>query len=163
MTKRYYIAGPITGEDSVDVRLSFYRMERRLLDSGFKVYNPAALPEGLDWGTYMQMALAVLCSDLFDGIIMLRGWSRSNGAQIERLAAQAIGIPIFYEDDTARAELTALPSAEAVEVKAEQLPPKVPTEWINDGMVLVPQHDWIEMQKELEGYASAEAVQGDPR
>ena len=59
-----------------------------------------------------------------------------------------------------RAELTALPSAEAVEVKAEQLPPKVPTEWINDGMVLVQQHDWIEMQKELEGYASAEAVQG---
>lgn len=105
MTKRYYIAGPITGADSVDVQLSFCRMERRLLDSGFKVYNPAALPEGLDWGTYMQMALAVLCSDLFDGIIMLRGWSRSNGARIERLTAQALGIPIFYEDDTARAEL----------------------------------------------------------
>lgn len=49
-------------------------------------------------------------------------------------------------------------SAEAVEVKAEQLPPKVPAEWINDGMVLVPQHDWIEMQKELEGYVSSDAV-----
>lgn len=52
-------------------------------------------------------------------------------------------------------------SADAVEVKAEQLPPKVPTEWINDGMVLVPQHDWIEMQKKLEGYVSANAVQGE--
>ena len=105
MTKRYYIAGPITGEESEDVQLSFYRMEQKLLDSGIKAYNPAALPDGLDWGTYMQMALAVLCSDLFDGIIMLRGWSRSKGAQIERLAAQAIGIPIFYEDEAARAEM----------------------------------------------------------
>lgn len=47
-------------------------------------------------------------------------------------------------------------SADAVEVKAKQLPPKVPPEWINDGMVLVPKHDWIEMQKKLEEYASAE-------
>lgn len=53
--------------------------------------------------------------------------------------------------------INTLPSADAVEVKADQLPPKVPTEWINDGMVLVPQHDWVEMQKELEGYASADA------
>lgn len=104
MRKRYYIAGPITGEDQVDIQLSFYRMERRLLDSGHKAYNPAALPNGLPWGAYMQTALAVLCSGQIDGIIMLRGWSRSNGAQIERLAAQAIGIPIFYEDDTAKAE-----------------------------------------------------------
>lgn len=46
--------------------------------------------------------------------------------------------------------------AEAIEVKAEQLPPKVPTEWINDGMVLIPKHDWIEMQKKLEKCISAE-------
>ena len=104
MTKKYYIAGPITGADE-KAMLSFYRMERRLaLDHGLLAYNPANLPRGLDWGTYMQMALAVLCSGQIDGIIMLRGWSRSNGAQIERLAAQAIGIPIFYEDDTAKAE-----------------------------------------------------------
>lgn len=51
-------------------------------------------------------------------------------------------------------------SVDAVEVKAEQLPPKVPPEWINEGMVLVPQHDWIEMQKKLEEYVSAEAVEG---
>lgn len=50
-------------------------------------------------------------------------------------------------------------SADAVEVKAEQLPPKVPTEWINDGVVLVPQHDWNETQKKLEEYISADAVE----
>ena len=104
MTKKFYIAGPITGEDQVDIQLSFYRMERRLLDSGHKAYNPAALPDGLPWGAYMQTALAVLCSGVIDGIIMLEGWSRSNGAQIERLAALALKIPVYYESDAAKAE-----------------------------------------------------------
>lgn len=56
--------------------------------------------------------------------------------------------------------LSALPSADVIEVKADQLPPKVPTEWISEGMVLVPRHDWIGMQKKLEEYASAEAAHG---
>lgn len=104
MTRKYYIAGPITGTDQVIAELAFFKMERRLLDSGFKVYNPAALPGGLDWGTYMQIALDVLCSGQFDGIIMLEGWSRSNGARIERLMAQGLGIPVYYESDAAKEE-----------------------------------------------------------
>ena len=104
MTKKFYIAGPITGTDQVIAGLAFFKMERRLLDSGFKVYNPATLPGGLDWGTYMQMALDVLCSGAFDGVIMLEGWSRSNGAQIERLTAQGLGIPVYYESEKARKE-----------------------------------------------------------
>lgn len=104
MRKRYYIAGQITGRSASEVWHQFYSMETRLQRIGRDAYNPIHLPKGLDWGTYMQIAVAVLCSGQIDGIIMLDGWQKSKGAQIERLAAQAIGIPIFYEDDTAKAE-----------------------------------------------------------
>lgn len=70
----------------------------------------------------------------------------------------------IYNHDSAIMRITSLPSAsvEAVEVKADQLPPKVPTEWINDGMVLVPQHDWVEMQKKIEESASVEVGEWIP-
>lgn len=102
--KKVYIAGPITDKDPFIAELAFFRMERRLLDSGLNVYNPAALPDGLPWSAYMQTALAVLCSGQIGCLVMLEGWSRSNGARIERLMARGLGIPVFYEDEAAKAE-----------------------------------------------------------
>lgn len=102
--KKAYIAGPITGKDPVIARVAFFRMERKLLGGGLQVYNPAALPDGLTWGAYMQTALAVLCSGQIGCLVMLEGWSRSNGARIERLMARGLGIPVFYENDAAKEE-----------------------------------------------------------
>ena len=93
-----YLSGPITGKSREELRQSFYRMERAGWAEGAKVYNPARLPEGLSWGTYMQMALDALCGGTIDRMIMLRGWTGSAGARIERLVAMQLGIQIVYED-----------------------------------------------------------------
>lgn len=102
--KKYYIAGQITGRSASEVWHQFYSMETRLQRIGCDAYNPIHLPKGLDWGTYMQMAVAVLCSGQIDGIIMLDGWQRSKGAQIERLVAKGLGIPVYFESDAAKEE-----------------------------------------------------------
>ena len=97
MRKKYYIAGQITGRSASEVWHQFYSMETRLQRIGRDAYNPIHLPKGLDWGTYMQIAVAVLCSGQIDGIIMLDGWQKSKGAQIERLVAKGLGIPVYFE------------------------------------------------------------------
>lgn len=94
---KIYLAGPITGRSKEEIRQSFHRMEFEGVARGVGVYNPARLPEGLSWGTYMQMALAVLCSGEIDRVIMLRGWQDSKGAQTERMMAMGLGIPVKYE------------------------------------------------------------------
>lgn len=92
-----YISGPITGtHDYLD---RFGRAEVDLLARGEIPVNPAKvcdrLPKLLEWGEYMQVALAML--GLCERIYLLKGWQGSKGARIEVAYALEHGYEIEEE------------------------------------------------------------------
>ena len=62
-------------------RAAFYEAEIRLREKGWKVINPARLPEDLPPECYMPICLAMV--DQADTIALLPGYENSAGAQVE--------------------------------------------------------------------------------
>jgi len=88
---KLYISGPITGlEDGNGA--AFATAERVLKDSGYEVVNPHALklPLDVDWHVAMRQCVALLA--VCDGVALLEGWTRSDGAQLEQWLASALAI-----------------------------------------------------------------------
>jgi len=75
-----YIAGPMRGLPDLG-RAAFYEAEIRLREKGWKVINPARLPEDLPQECYMPICLAMV--DQADTIALLPGYENSAGAQVE--------------------------------------------------------------------------------
>lgn len=96
---RVYISGPITG--TKDYMRRFQEAEDALLDwgEGVEVINPAAvnflMPETFSHKDYMDMSIAML--DKCDTIYMLKGWTKSTGANMEYGYALAKDMVIMYE------------------------------------------------------------------
>lgn len=97
MSNRIYISGAITGTD--DYMERFAKAERKLTEKGYLVVNPAKvnaqLPEDTDYEDYMRMSFCML--GMCDAIYMLRGWSKSCGANREYGYAMAKDNVIMYE------------------------------------------------------------------
>ncbi|HCB1653315.1 TPA: DUF4406 domain-containing protein [Citrobacter farmeri] len=94
MSKKIYIAGPMTGYKDFN-RPAFKAFAIKLSLDGNIVLNPAVLPDGLKDREYMDICCAMLrCSD---AIFMLRGWQQSDGARAEYLLAKKIGLEIITE------------------------------------------------------------------
>ena len=92
--KRIYIAGPMTG--LLDLNFpAFNRAAAILRAAGYVAVNPAEInPDpAAKWQDCMFRDLAEL--DTCDAILMLHGWEKSPGAQIERLWAQRTGKTIL--------------------------------------------------------------------
>lgn len=90
MTK-IYIAGAMS--DMPDLNYpAFHAATKALRDLGYVVENPAENPAPAcgSWEAYMRMAIAQLVT--CDEIHMLRGWSKSRGAKIERQLAMDLGL-----------------------------------------------------------------------
>ena len=77
---KVYIAGPMTGLPDKG-RRAFYQAEGALRAMGFRVINPACLPDDLETADYMPICLAML--QQADAVFMLPGWQHSGGARIE--------------------------------------------------------------------------------
>ena len=94
---RIYISGAITGTD--DYMERFAKAEKKLSEQGYSVINPAKvnaqLPKDTYYKDYMKMCLCML--DMCDAICMLKGWSKSCGANRELGFAMAKGKIIMYE------------------------------------------------------------------
>ena len=88
---RIYIAGPCTGLPELNYP-AFHAAAKGLRDLGYAVENPAEnlVPPCGSWEAYMRMALAQLVR--CDEIHMLRGWSKSKGANLERWVATQLGM-----------------------------------------------------------------------
>lgn len=71
---------------------AFNRVAKDLRALGYTVENPAENPAPAcgTWEAYMRMAIAQLVR--CDEIHMLRGWSQSRGAKIERRLAEDLGL-----------------------------------------------------------------------
>lgn len=92
--KRIYIAGPMTGLPDLNFP-AFNRAAAILRAVGYVAVNPAEInPDpAAKWQDCMFRDLAEL--DTCDAILMLHGWEKSPGAQIERLWAKRTGKAIF--------------------------------------------------------------------
>ena len=95
---KIYISGPITGRDPKEARETFCWAERIIQRAGHVAVNPTDLPLGLTWGTYMQIAGAIIGSGELDALYMMEGWRGSRGAVIEWHLARAMGIPVLYQE-----------------------------------------------------------------
>lgn len=84
---KIYIAGKIAGDKRY--RAKFREAAKSLEAMGHVVLNPATLPDGLDDGDYMQIALAML--NAADVAVFLPDYQESKGAMVEWAYCQRIG------------------------------------------------------------------------
>lgn len=94
---KIYISGAITGTE--DFMERFAKAEKELTEQCYSVVNPAKvnaqLPEDTSYEEYMKMSFCML--DMCEAIYMLRGWSKSCGANREFGYAMAKDMIIMYE------------------------------------------------------------------
>lgn len=91
---KLYIAGAMSGMPKLNFP-AFHAEAARLRALGIDVVNPAELnpDHGAEWTDCMFADLKALCD--CTGIVMLPGWEKSPGAQIERLWAIRTGKTVF--------------------------------------------------------------------
>lgn len=88
-----YIAGKITGYKNYKAK--FQEAVIVLESAGYKVMNPAVLPEGFEFEEYMKICFAMI--DACCVVYMLDNWKDSRGANLEHLYAEATKKPIIYQ------------------------------------------------------------------
>lgn len=101
---KVFLSGPMTGLPDFN-RGAFFEAAGTLFDHGHIVLNPAVFPDGLEHGDYMKICLPMI--DAAEAVIMLPGWEKSKGANMEYQYAQIKRLPVFeaeiaYADDEGR-------------------------------------------------------------
>ena len=97
---RIYISGPITNATN-EQKTNFYQVERKIDRLKHIAVNPHLMALwAFSWDTYMAIAQTILNSGDIDAVVMLKGWKQSRGACIEKVWADARGIPVYYQDPT---------------------------------------------------------------
>lgn len=89
----WYVSGPMTALPELN-KPAFAAEAARMRALGFEVINPAEndLGPGAKWEAYMRVDLAQLLT--CNSVILLPGWERSDGAQLELHVARALGMTI---------------------------------------------------------------------
>jgi nucleoside 2-deoxyribosyltransferase len=89
---KIYVSGPITGMDEGN-RAAFDTAERLLREAGHEVFNPHGLRLPIDvcWFKAMRLCVGELVE--CDGVALLDGWERSEGALLEQWIAATLNIP----------------------------------------------------------------------
>lgn len=97
---KIYVAGPITGMKNLN-RAKFFSVEKRLLEMGHGVVNPARLFQGVpgahDHAAYMRVCLPALIE--CHAVFWLAGWHKSTGANFEAHTARALNMVCFYDTE----------------------------------------------------------------
>ena len=97
---QFYIAGPMTGLPDFNYP-EFNKAADELRKQGYKVVNPAELDGGdtsMTWTYYIKRDLKELLD--CQGIVLLKGWEKSKGANIEVFVAKALGYMIYIQTES---------------------------------------------------------------
>lgn len=87
---RIYVSGPITGHEQ-ECRPRFSEAAAALERAGHEAVNPCAVcPPDTARADAMRRDIRLLLD--CDGVALLEGWRESDGASLEYLIAEAIGI-----------------------------------------------------------------------
>lgn len=98
--KRIYISLPISGRDYDTQRDLAKAMEDKLRALGWDVFNPMGeqSARGLTTHEYMRIDISALLD--CDAIILMKDWNRSAGCHTELCVAKAIGVEIYFEEQS---------------------------------------------------------------
>jgi len=101
--KTYYLCGPMSGIDDYNIP-AFTAAARQLRNQGLTVVVPCEITANMtteqlaQWNLCMRADITELVK--CDGIILLPGWSKSNGAKAELAIALSLGFDVlFYHED----------------------------------------------------------------
>ena len=91
-SKIVYIAGPMRGYDNFNFP-AFWAAEAQLMSSGYECINPAHNGPQTINDHMTQDAAAVARADL---VAVLPGWEDSQGARLEVMMANYLGVPVYH-------------------------------------------------------------------
>lgn len=100
MKRKVYISGPMTGIANLN-REAFAWGEAQVIASGLTPVNPHTLCDPL-WSWHQCMRADVSALVECDAIVMLSGWQKSSGAQLELHVAHRVGIEVLPDFDALR-------------------------------------------------------------
>lgn len=112
---RVYIAGPMTGLPEFNFP-AFNAAAAQMRAEGWHVENPAdhGHVHGAEWADYLRYDITRLAT--CEMIMLLPGWSKSKGANLEVTIARQLGMPIKLAEG---AESADSPSSEAPNLRAQ--------------------------------------------
>lgn len=92
---RIYVAGPMTGIPAFNYP-AFHAKAAELRAEGHHVESPSenTAPACGTWEGWMRLAIAQLIT--CDQIVLLPGWERSRGAEIEYRLARELGMEVVF-------------------------------------------------------------------
>ena len=96
---KVYISGKISGLSEKVYKNNFNSAELYLTGLGYDAVNPVSevtIPNGT-WEDYMRRDIKLLCD--CDYIYLLEGWEDSDGASLEKLIADNLGIKQLVVDE----------------------------------------------------------------
>lgn len=99
---KVYISGPISGGDIRTRKKLLDEAAGKLREQGYQPVSPFdnGLPADASYGDHMRADLKMMLD--CHAIYMLRGWSSSRGAVIEKKVAAACGMTIIYQEPKER-------------------------------------------------------------
>ena len=97
VSKTVYISGPMTAIADLN-REAFVWGEAQVIAAGLTPINPHTLCDpSWDWHRCMRADVTALCA--CDALLLLPGWEKSNGAQLELHIAHRLGLVVLTDAD----------------------------------------------------------------
>jgi hypothetical protein len=96
----WYLSGPMTGIDDLNFP-AFAHAAATLREAGYTVRSPHESPvqeRDATWADFIRTDLVTLAG--CTGIVLLRGWSKSQGAQLELGLALRLGFEVRRFNET---------------------------------------------------------------